>query len=114
MKNMLKKLGCILMVLGMVAGLAGCQKEKGTAVGSEIPEISMVEAPVKDGPAANQNLLTGIDDLSKEAIGKRPVAVMVNNVEDALPQYGVGAADVIFELPVEGNLTRLMALLQMA
>ena len=105
MKKVIKKLGCIIMVLGMMAGIAGCEKDKGIAVGGEMPEVSMVETPIKTGPAANQNLLTGIDDLSKEAIGKRPVAVMVNNVEDALPQYGIGEADVIFELPVEGNLT---------
>ena len=35
---------------------------------------------------------------------------MINNVKDALPQYGITEADVIFELPVEGDLTRLMAL----
>jgi hypothetical protein len=35
---------------------------------------------------------------------------MINNVKAALPQYGITEADVIFELPVEGNLTRLMAL----
>lgn len=35
---------------------------------------------------------------------------MINNVEAALPQYGISAADVIFEIPVEYDLTRLMAL----
>ena len=39
------------------------------------------------------------------AIGKRPVAVMVNNVDAALPQYGISAADLIFELPVEYDLS---------
>lgn len=107
---MLKKIGCFLALISFVAGISGCEQEKGTAVGGEIPEVSMVEAPVKTEPGANQNLLTGIDDLSNDAIGKRPVAVMVNNVEDALPQYGIAEADIIFELPVEGNLTRLMAL----
>lgn len=59
---------------------------------------------------ANQNLLTGIADLTDAAIGKRPVAVMVNNVSYAMPQYGVGQADIIFEIPVEGDATRFMAL----
>ncbi len=54
------------------------------------------------------NLLTGLPTLSDAAVGKRPVAVMVNNVEAALPQYGIAAADVIFEIPVEADLTRLM------
>lgn len=93
-----------------MAGAIGCNQEKGTAVTGEMPEVSMMETPTKTGPSANQNLLTGIDDLSQEAIGKRPVAVMINNVEDALPQYGIAEADIIFELPVEGNLTRLMAI----
>lgn len=109
MKKKLKKIGCLFVVLGLMTGVVGCKQEKGVAVGGEIPEFSMVEAPTKKGPAANQNLLTGIDDLSQEAIGKRPAAVMINNVKDALPQYGVAEADIIFELPVEGNLTRLMA-----
>lgn len=48
--------------------------------------------------------------MTKEAIGKRPVAVMVNNVNAAMPQYGIEKADIIFEIPVEGDETRFMAL----
>ena len=59
---------------------------------------------------ANQNLLTGVPDLTDGAIGKRPVAVMVNNVSYAMPQYGVSQADIIFEIPVEGDATRFMSL----
>lgn len=102
--------GCLFLIFGLMMGVSGCKKEKGAVVKGDIPDISMVETPVKNGPSANQNLLTGIDDLTQEAIGKRPVAVMINNVEDALPQYGITKADIIFELPVEGSLTRLMAL----
>lgn len=65
------------------------------------------EAPSTE--PANVNLLTGLPTLTDGAIGKRPVAVMVNNVDAALPQYGISAADLIFELPVEYDLTRLMA-----
>ena len=35
---------------------------------------------------------------------------MVNNVEAALPQLGISKADIIYEIPVEGDVTRLMAL----
>ncbi len=109
MKKTKKKLICLLAVFLMM-GLVGCKQGKGIAVNGTIPEVPMIDIPKKEYPAANENLLTGIDDLSQEAIGKRPVAVMINNVEKALPQYGISQADVIFELPVEGNLTRLMAL----
>ena len=109
MKKRMKKLGCLIMALTFAVGLTGCG-EKGKAVETKVPQSTMMEVPQQTGPSERQNLLTGMDDLSAEAVGKRPVAVMINNVEDALPQYGIAKADVIFELPVEGNLTRLMAL----
>lgn len=55
------------------------------------------------------NPLTGESGYNAAANGKRPVAVMVNNLKGALPQYGIEQADIIFELPVEGGITRLMA-----
>lgn len=61
-------------------------------------------------PTGNVNLLTGLADLSDDAVGKRPVAIMINNLPAALPQYGIEAADVIFEVTVEGGLSRMMAL----
>lgn len=110
MKSRLKKLGCLFVAVMLVTTAVGCGK-KGQAMSPELPQTSLIgEIPKKEGPSERQNLLTGIDDLSTEAVGKRPVAVMVNNIEPALPQYGIGEADVIFELPVEGNQTRLMAL----
>lgn len=75
---------------------------------TETVQGSAVEA--QEEIPANQNLLTGVADLTDAAIGKRPVAVMVNNVSYAMPQYGVGEADIIFEIPVEGDATRFMAL----
>lgn len=67
------------------------------------------QEPVSIEDMTNMNLLTGLPTLSEKAIGKRPVAIMVNNLPDALPQYGISDADIIFELPVEADITRLMA-----
>ena len=104
---------------GVVAlSLAACKKEE-PANEPETKQEAVKETkeePKQDEPVseeeipANQNLLTGIPDLSDAAIGKRPVAVMVNNVMPAMPQYGVEEADLIFEIPVEGDVTRFMAL----
>lgn len=58
----------------------------------------------------NENPLTGEFNLTDGAVGKRPVAVMINNINKAMPQYGVAQADIIFEIPVEGFLTRFMAI----
>lgn len=74
-----------------------------------VPTATPTPAPTPTPRPENQNLLTGEFGLTPEAIGKRPVAVMVNNIFDALPQYGISEADLIFELPVEAGITRLMA-----
>lgn len=60
-------------------------------------------------PERSYDPLTGLRTLDPQAEGKRPIAVMINNLRAALPQYGIEAADVIYELPVEGGITRLMA-----
>ena len=57
----------------------------------------------------NYNHLTGLYDISDSGKGKRPCAVMINNIEAALPQYGIYDADVLFEIVAEGGITRLMA-----
>ncbi len=35
---------------------------------------------------------------------------MINNIKASLPQYGIDSADIIYELPVEGGITRLMGI----
>jgi len=47
-------------------------------------------------------------DISKN----RPIAVMLNNLKKALPQLGVSQADIIYEIPAEGGITRMLALFQ--
>lgn len=60
-------------------------------------------------PLGKFNNLTGEYTLSDEAEGKRPMAVMVNNITYSLPQYGIYGADILYECLVEGGITRLMA-----
>ncbi|MCF0228815.1 MAG: DUF3048 domain-containing protein, partial [Parasporobacterium sp.] len=87
------------------------------AVADELPGADAVETYVEqiyeESPVqmqGNENPLTGLDDLDPQAVGKRPVAVMINNHKDNYPQYNIGKADVIFEVVVEHDLTRFMAL----
>lgn len=58
--------------------------------------------------ATNINPFTGAADLSEEAIGARPVAIMVENSPEARPQWGMSTPDVIVEGVVEGDITRMM------
>lgn len=102
------------VILLVVFSMSGCKKEEPKKESTQ--EVVKKEEPKREEELkaeeipANQNLLTGLPDLTEGAIGKRPVAIMINNVPAAMPQYGISKADVIFEIPVEGDSTRLMAL----
>ncbi len=63
----------------------------------------------KDGKV--RSYLTG--KMVDESIGKRrPVAVMLNNIEEAQPMSGTSKADVLYECVVEGSLTRMMGIFE--
>ena len=116
-KRMLLLSMCLMLAVIPGCGKSGKQQEASVkASQSDAKEQKSQDMKGSEESAsseeipANQNLLTGVLDLTEGAIGKRPVAVMVNNVDPAMPQYGVGKADIIFEIPVEGDATRFMAL----
>ena len=99
--------------------LASCgKKDPGGASSSQPPQepsISVI-APVEPEPEPEPvypyiNPLTG-EGLHEDISGKRPIAVMFNNLRKALPQIGVAQADVIYEIIAEGGITRMMGLYQ--
>ena len=109
----MKRKAYIALALALSLALLPACSKKEEKTDEPIAEEQKPEEEPEEEPEeipANQNLLTGVPDLTEGAIGKRPVAVMVNNVPDAMPQYGVEKADIIFEIPVEGDHTRFMAL----
>ncbi|MBQ4641482.1 MAG: DUF3048 domain-containing protein [Oscillospiraceae bacterium] len=52
--------------------------------------------------------LTG--QLLEEAWIGQVNAIVINNIQDALPHYGVSKADMIYEIETEGGITRMLAL----
>lgn len=123
---------CSALLLSLTV-FAGCGSKPTEESAASEPEATATAAPTAKAESsaaestaeptealstepANVNLLTGLPTLTDGAIGKRPVAVMVNNVDAALPQYGISAADLIFELPggirpdpFDGGVRRLHA-----
>ncbi len=87
------------------------QEEEPEQVEEEEPEKSLVieERTVIDGKI--QSYLTG-EWTSEEIATRRPIAVMIPNNRPAMPQYGLSKAAVIYEAPVEGRITRLMAVFE--
>ena len=64
-------------------------------------------------PVGNMNPLTGLyDGITDNALNTRPVAIMIGNTSDSLPQWGVTQADIIYEMIAEARSTRLMAIFQ--
>lgn len=57
------------------------------------------------------NPLTGLP-IDEEWVNRRPVAIMLNNLKQALPQLGQSQADIIYEIPAEGGITRMVGVYQ--
>ncbi len=53
--------------------------------------------------------LTGLP-CAQDYSTRRPLAVMINNIRQAIPQRGISEADILYECLVEGGITRLMAI----
>jgi hypothetical protein len=102
------------LILSGIFMLTGCAKKeevKETEVATE-EVVAETETEIVD-PHEGQvrSLYTG-DWIDEELYNKRPVAVMTENTKMAIPQYGLSSADIIYECPVEGGITRLMAIYQ--
>ncbi len=60
-------------------------------------------------PYSEYNPLTGYRKDETYPEEQRPVAIMINNIYDSLPQRGLSSADIIYEMVTEGGITRIMA-----
>ena len=105
------------LALAMAIALCACGGKGDDSISDssepEEPDISAF-APVEPEPEPvypYANPLTG-EGLDVDISGKRPVAVMFNNLRKALPQIGVSQADVIYEIVAEGGITRMMGVFQ--
>lgn len=92
---------CLGLTLAVTA-FSACGKEEKPLVPDD------TTAPIEQTVAqSDKNPLTGLD-LRAEAIGKRPVAVMVENSPQARPQWGLSTPDIVIEGVAEGGITRMM------
>ena len=78
------------------------------------PEIVRAYPVIEEREVVNgkmQSYLTG-EWTDKDVATRRPIAVMIPNNKPAMPQYGLSQAGIIYEAPVEGRITRLMAVFE--
>ncbi len=86
------------------------QSESGSESGGS-QDIADNIPPTLDSLLPYVNPLTGLAT-EKNLIGNRPVAIMINNIREAMPQIGISSADIIYECTAEGGVTRLMMVVQ--
>lgn len=58
-----------------------------------------------------RSYLTGTMTTVEQA-NRRPLAIMMSNDKEALPQYGLNRAAVVYEAPVEGEMNRYLAIME--
>ena len=102
-KQITKRIFSALLCAALVASIFTACGKKETPI-EEVPSTTETSTAAKP---TNQNPLTGLE-LRTEAIGKRPVAIMVENSPEARPQWGLSTPDVVVEGVVEGGITRMM------
>lgn len=74
--------------------------------------VVQTETQTEDPNAGKvQSKLTG-EYISANKANKRPVALMYNNIIDAIPHSGLYNADICYEAPVEGGITRIMGIFE--
>jgi hypothetical protein len=106
-------LAALLLILGTailsavaVGALAKSPPTSALAIPAVTPAATMP-------PTAVAGVLTGPLDGLPTGRGKatrRPIVAMLDNFAAARPQTGLGNASVVWEAPVEGGITRLMAI----
>ncbi len=75
------------------------------------PEVSSDLEPEIEDDYGFVNPLTG-EGTETDISNNRPYAVMMNSLRKAMPQSGNSQADLYYELPEEGGVTRIMAVFQ--
>ena len=134
-----RKLLCLAATVGLaVTVVTGCGKkeaettEKATVVAETISPIeeAVSEEPetetevVEESPylypvieerevvgGKMQSYLTG-EWVDESIATRRPIAVSIPNQKSCLPQYGIGNASVIYQVPLRDNLTRLFCMFE--
>ena len=125
----ISKLLSVLLLVSLVC-LSGCTQRSTTPEQNEapvtvteepapvtVPEVEVTEEPAAEStpepaaapvPSGPVNPLTG-EKVDEDVSTLRPFAVQMNNHQEALPQCGISAAAIIYEMPEEG-ITRMTAI----
>ena len=94
----------VVIILGIGVLVGGVFAVKSLLGGKEEPKQEEKKEEKKEEPAKPKVKIIDLDS------NTRPYAIMINCKSEALPQAGVQDAYLVYELMVEGGITRMMAL----
>ncbi|HYF82374.1 MAG TPA: DUF3048 domain-containing protein [Clostridia bacterium] len=100
----------VLMIVFLIPVMfSGCGKK--VEVSNVEPVVTPMPTvqPTPEPPEGPPCTLTGMLVEDAEDLKLRPIAVMLDNEYNARPQSGLLDAEIVYEIPVEGNITRYMA-----
>lgn len=103
-------LSVIMIVLIVVTLVSGCSKPVSNMEPEPTPTPTAVPTPTPEPPKGTPCPLTGVLVEDEADQNLRPIAVMIDNEINARPQSGLLDAELVYEIPVEGNITRYMAI----
>ena len=114
----MKKILSAALAASLLLSLGACGAEPPAQTGLPEPVADSSPSPtVEAEPTATPEPtpMPYIDPLSGEPMETdisdvRPFAIMINNIQQALPQCGVSQAEIVYEIPAEGGVTRMMAI----
>lgn len=99
-----KILSLALALIFIVGAFSGCgdngTKEEGTT------KAPQAEETPKD--TAIRNPLTGEPGYDEDLLKNRPVFMVVENTPEARPQWGLTSSDIVWEMVVEGGISRML------
>ncbi len=103
-------------LVSMVAAACGGSHQAAAppAATTGAPAAATTTSPNPTTPPSALAPLTDLAAQSPAQLSAPAVVIKIDNVAGALPQTGVGQADVVYEEMVEGGLTRLAAIFQSA
>ena len=118
----MRKVLIIVLVLSLIFSLSSCSK---TAKADEVLPASSeslqpkqteplipTEPPIQEPAKVIEKSicpLTGLP-IAPEQVNLRPIAVMIDNMASARPQSGLINAELVYEMPAEGGITRYLAI----
>lgn len=117
----MKKKLSVLLIGVLALSLVGCGSKPNRVEEKNHEQISKTdtspsaetpaETPAVDHSNDMRSFLTG-EWVSKEVGNQRPLAIMIANTTAACPQSGIDQAKIVYEVPVEGGITRLLGVFE--